>query len=144
MSTKELTVGKHVYRIGALNAMQQFHVSRRIAPLLATAGINLAMLARGSKLSVEEILPTLGPVSMMLAGMSDEQTDYIFATCLGVVQRKEMAGSKELWAPVANGALMQYQDIDMLGMIRLVIAVLQHNLEDFFKELIAQADSTSS
>lgn len=144
MKTTELTVAGHKYQIGALNAMQQFHVSRRIAPLLATMGISFASVLKGRSLSVEEILPSLAPVSQVLSSMSDEQTDYIFATCLSVVKRAELSGSKEMWAPVASGALMQYQDIDMLAMIRLVIAVLQVNLEDFFKELLAQAESSGS
>jgi hypothetical protein len=145
MINPEPVIGGHKYQIGQLNAMQQFHVSRRIAPLLATMGISFATILQHRSIDVDQLMPVLGPVSQVLSTMSDEQTDYIFATCLGVVKRAEKGpGGKDMWAPVSTGAALQYEDIKMQHMIAIVVAVLQVNLEDFFKELLAQVESRSS
>ncbi|UNA00777.1 tail assembly chaperone protein [Edwardsiella phage vB_EpM_ZHS] len=142
----EVTIAGKKYRVGTLDAMQQLHVGRRIAPLVATLGLSLDLGAifGGRKLSVEELLPTIGPISHILSAMTDEHVDYIVATCLGVVQREERGGDKQLWAPVTNGAKIMYADIDLLGTCRLVVEVLRANLGDFMKELIDGADSSSS
>jgi len=145
MINAEPVIGGKKYQIGRLNAMQQFHVSRRIAPLLATMGISFATILQHRTIDVEQLIPVLGPVSHVLSTMSDEQTDYIFATCLSVVKRAEKGpGGKDMWAPVSAGALVQYDDINMAQMIAIVVAVLQVNLEDFFKELLAQVEARSS
>jgi len=143
---KEVTVQGHVYRIGKLSAMEQFHVGRRIAPLVATYGMTMDLdVIFGQKaIDVEQLVGSLGPISHVLAAMNDETTDYIIATCLKAVQRREDGGQQAAWANVSNGAQIMYADIELLGMVRLVVAVLRENLGDFMRELIEGAALKSS
>lgn len=148
MSTKpdrmRTTIGGHSYQIGRLSAMQQTHVGRRIAPLIATLGISLGSLVRGQKLTVEEILPSVGPLTVMLASMKDDEVDYVVATALSVVQRGETVGDKETWAPVSQGALIMYADIDLLNLWRIVFESIRFSMADFLMELLGEAQSISS
>lgn len=142
------------YRIGRINAIQQFHVSRRVAPILATLGLSLGPellehLKDKRGWTVDEVLPSIGPLSHILAGMSDEHVDYVLATCLGAVTRCQPnmgPRNSDLWAPVtaAGGRDMAFEDIDMPTMVRLCIAVMEHNLMDFWKELGEPSNSPSS
>jgi hypothetical protein len=118
------------YTSGRLDAMKQFHVTRRLLPILAEMGMSASMLAQ---LREEEatggIVGVMGPVMDIISKMPDEDVEYIVRTCLAVVKRQQ----GEAWAPVqaANGHLM-FADIDMTVMIRLTIEVLKGNLEGFF------------
>lgn len=140
----QITINKEVYGIGNLDALRQFHVSRRIAPILASMGVSLSSLRQGATIKAEDIAFSLGPVSEVLAAMSDEHTEYILATCLSVVTRRQGTDMKPTWAPVARGAQPMFMDIDMSIMLRLVVAVLQENLMGFLKEPDEQATSPGS
>lgn len=142
---KTIEVNGRTYSIGQLDARAQFHVSRRIAPILASMGISLATLRAGATINLDQLATSLGPVSEVVANMSDETVDYIIATCFSVVSRKqdEVAG-KAQWAPAARGAQMMFADINMPTMLRIVVAVLQENLMDFLQEPAAQGTSAGS
>lgn len=137
----EVTVGGNVYRVGALNALQQLHVSRRIAPVMATMGISLAQLRGGASLDLDAMMTSLGPMAEVVSNMSDEHVEYIIATCMGAVLRKQGADS---WAPTVQGALPMFADIDMPTMLRLTVQVIMNNLAGFLKEPGAPAASPSS
>lgn len=115
-------VGGQQYRIGRLDAKKQFHVARRLAPLLAGLGGALQGESKG-------FAELVAPIAYALSKMSDEDTDYVIDTCLAVIQRQ----SNNQWASVMvrNGGLM-FQDIDMAQMLQLTVAVIQGNLGNFF------------
>lgn len=117
-----IEVGGQQYRIGRLDAKKQFHVARRLAPLLAGLGGALQGESKG-------FTQLVTPIAEALSKMSDEDTDYVIDTCLAVVQRQ----SNNQWASVMvrNGGLM-FQDIDMAQMLQLTVAVVQGNLGNFF------------
>ncbi|SAL25717.1 phage tail assembly chaperone [Caballeronia telluris] len=110
------------YRIGRLDAKRQFHVARRLAPLLAGLGGALKGEAKG-------FAEMVSPIAEALAKMSDEDTDYVLDTCLLVVQRQSGQGWQSVM--VKNGGLL-FQDIDLPAMLQLTVAVIQQNLGSFF------------
>lgn len=129
------------YRIGTLDCFKQFHVARRLAPLLAS----LAKASAEVPASIKEAPDTeensakwfetiSGPLVDAFATMSDETADYITQTCLAVVQRDAGKGT---WAPVLVRQKLMYQDIDMATMVGLTIAVVQDNLAGFFSSGLA-------
>lgn len=143
MSTPStLEVKGNNYRIGTLNAMQQFHLTRRLLPLFAVMGISIAQLRSGVKMDITDFAPILEPVSKIMAEMSDQDSNYIILTCLSVVHREGKPGK---WAPtVTESGLFMFQDMDMTVMLRLVVEVLRDNLGNFLKGLGAETESPSS
>lgn len=115
-------VGGQKYRIGRIDARKQFHVARRLAPLLAgMSGLT------GKSVGFEAFI---GPLTDALSGMSDEDVDYVLDVCLGVCQRLQLNGQG---APViARGGGLMFEDIDMGQMIQLAVKVIQDNLGSFF------------
>lgn len=142
MST-EVTVGGRRYRIGTLNAIQQFHVVRRLAPILAALGVGIENIKKLATRPLEEIIPALAPMAHVLAKMTDAEIDYITATCLGVVTRLQDHDGKS-WAPVSSGAGLMFEDIDMKQMVSLVMAVLKENTSDFLQGPAAPTQSPRS
>lgn len=135
----EITINSQTYRTGKINALQQFHVSRRLAPILATMGVSLQQLASGMQMSMDDFMPTLIPVSEMLARMPEEDANYIIFTCLAAVERKQ----NDMWAPCVSGTSMMFQDMDLPTMMRLVVEVCKDNLGAFLKGLGEPANSPS-
>lgn len=138
----EVTIAGNTYRIGKLDALRQFHVVRRLAPIFAALGLTVEKLREtvpkpDSDAGAGGVLMELaGPVVDILAKMSDEDTEYILRTCLSVVRRQE----GERWAPVQTGVTLQYQDITMETMVRLAVEVIKENLSGFFKQPAAASE----
>lgn len=128
------------YQLGKLNAISQFHVSRRIAPVFVAIGVPLQSLMGGMKMDLGDMAMLLEPVANIMAKMPDEDVNYILYTCLSVVRREQLGK----FAPVTTGTSLMFEDIDMPTMIRLVIEVLRDNLGNFLLELGAAPDLTSS
>jgi hypothetical protein len=134
----EIEFGDQTYRTGRLHPKQQFHVMRRLAPVLSAAS-NLfeAMGAtagdepvENAELNLTSILRTAGPIIEAIGALSDEQADYVVNTCLSVCQRRQDNGA---WANVynANTGIM-FDDMDLPTMLQLCWHVISENLQSFF------------
>ncbi|MBR8123224.1 hypothetical protein KDW39_08690 [Burkholderia multivorans] len=173
------------YAIGKLSAMQQFHVSRRIAPIIppmipvlmkfyaeleqadvarqqAVANAALAALAEGEASSqeaqaptpavdksrellsmVDAIAPVLQPFADALAGLKDEDAEYVFGTCLSVVERWQGAGWAKVWNITHKTSM--FDDIGIDVMLPLVVRVVVANLGPFISGLLtSQASSPAA
>jgi hypothetical protein len=142
--TSEIVVDQKTYRIGTMSALAQFHVSRRLAPMLAAVGISLQSLSAGLKKQTKDasldFSASLVSAARIMAQMTDEEVNYILFTCLGVVHRKE----GEKWALVVHDQRLMYEDINMPGMLRLTIEVLRENLANFMPGLTDDSDSNAT
>lgn len=118
----EVQAGGKTYRVGKLDALLQFHVMRRLAPVLP----KLAAM-QGNDLAA-----ALEPIAQGVAGMTDADSEYIIKTCLSVAERKQPGGG---WAALTVNGAMMFEDLDMAAMLTLVWHVLQHNLSGFFADL---------
>ncbi|WP_176317413.1 phage tail assembly chaperone [Burkholderia vietnamiensis] len=185
--TTEVQLNGGRYVIGKLNAMQQFHVSRRIAPIIppmipvlmkfyaeleqadvareqerANAALAaLAERAEGAEAAaaaapapaadrsrellsmVDAIAPVLQPFADALAGLKDEDAEYVFGTCLSVVERWQGASWAKVWN-IAHKTSM-FDDIGIDVMLPLVVRVVVANLGPFINGLLtSQASSPAA
>lgn len=137
----EFQVGDKTYRSGKLSAMTQFHMVRRLAPLLG--GIGAAAAAVRGQIPAAPADPAASPlpsetflqadiiamVADAVGKMSDQDTEYVINTCLSVCQRQQEGN---VWAPVTRSGRMMFEDIDMAQMLQITWRVLQENLSSFF------------
>jgi hypothetical protein len=131
----EITVGEYTYSIGKLDALKQFHVARRLVPVLA-AFTRIGEAPTSEGLGVKALLP----IAEALSKMSDEETEYIINTCLSVVQRQD---SGKLQRIMLQGRFV-YEDIKMPDMIKLTSETIMENMGDFFAGLQAVGSKTHS
>jgi hypothetical protein len=129
----EIQIGEHSYTIGKLTAMQQFHVARKLAPLLGSFVSKAKSAGIEGKQDREELFAdmVLGPMAEAIAGMSDETAEFIIFNCLSVVKRKEGSVLSPVKGP---GNTLMYQDLDFTDMLRIVVEVIKQNLATFFFE----------
>src|SRR5574343_293150 len=123
--------------------MQQWHVSRRIAPLIpGLIPVFVEISKRGGSKSLDAlsgISETLSAFADGISSMSDEHSEYVLYTCLGVVRRL----NGQNWVPVwsAQHKAMMFEDIDLAVMIQLTVKVIIENLEPFIRGLLTRQDS---
>lgn len=123
------------YSVGNINGVDQFHLFRRLAPMVATMGVQMFQLLSGKQaaegMSKTDWMLLAAPLVGEMAKMPQEDVDYIIQNSLKVVRRRD----GDAWAPLLNaqGQLM-FQNLGMVAMLRIILEVLRHNLDDFFVE----------
>ncbi|WP_423196792.1 Bacteriophage protein [Cupriavidus sp. H19C3] len=139
---REIELGRNRYSIGRLSAMQQLHVSRRIAPIVpALIPVFLSLrgkVDRGDDL--EGLATALQPLADGLAGLKDEDAEYVVGTCLSAVQRWQETGWARVWA-IEQKRLM-FDDMDMGVILPLVVQVVVANLGPFIQGLLTSQASS--
>lgn len=132
--TKEIEVGGNMYQLGRLDAMKQFHVSRRLVPVLASfSELGEAFKAKDGDESMN--IAALLPLGEAIAKLSDADAEYIIKTCLGVVKRLDKTSDRYTALMVRDQ--FAYQDLSMVEMVRLTGEVVMENMGDFFSGLQA-------
>ncbi|MBR8655956.1 hypothetical protein KDH83_21840 [Achromobacter sp. Marseille-Q0513] len=133
----EIDLNGHRYSIGKLSAKQQFHMSRRIAPIVPTLIPVFVRLAAGGKRISEDpggMADVLQPLADGLAAMKDEDAEYVLDTCMQAVQRKQEHGWANVWS--ASQRVPMFQDIDLAVMLPLALRVITENLGPFIQGLL--------
>lgn len=139
------------YSIGRLNAVDQFHVSRKIAPIVPKLMPIITEVAKGDLTKVLEsinqdedgnlsdlgdlqpLADALSPLMDAIAQMPEDDVNYIIYKCLSVAKR----GS----AAVCRNNTIMFDDIDMTQVLPLVIATIRINLGNFIQGLLTKASS---
>lgn len=148
----EIILGGNLYRIGKLIPFDQLHLTRKLAPLvpeLVPAFVRIKKMvgeppADGGEApkmnldQVADIAQLLGPFTAALAGLSNEDTEYITGLCMGVVQRQ----SGNAWAAVWNkdAKAFMFQDIELDTMLLLLVRVIMANLGNFIRGLLTSPE----
>lgn len=140
METLEL--GGKTYRVEALDAMSQFHVVRRIAPVMTAVGGSLAGLVpkEGEDDKAAFMMRVLTAAMDVVSKMSDADVDYVLFKCLSKASRKE----GERYMRMATANQLQFADLSMPDMVRLSIEVMQvSGVFRFFQEQAGPEASAS-
>lgn len=126
MDSTEFKAGALTCRVKAMPARTQFHVARRFGVLLGKIEEIEAVRAGGSTLAAA------GPLGEVLAGMPDEQADYILDACLAAAEVKQSGGLG--WAPLRANNVVMYP-LDMVGELTIAAHVIKANLAGFMDAL---------
>ncbi|WP_228748449.1 phage tail assembly chaperone [Acinetobacter towneri] len=143
-----IPIGGHDYAIGRLNALDQLHVSRKIAPIVPNIMPILTEVAKGDLEKViesieadenaelgglEPLAKALEPFMEAIAKMPEEDVNYVIYKCLSVVKRGG--------AVVCRGESIMFDDLDMNHLLPLTVAVIRTNLGNFIQGLLTKASS---
>ncbi len=139
---QEFQIGEHTYRTEKLNAFDQLHLARKVAPLIPKilpalpsalkVGIDLKKAAdEKSELSLDslnDIAFILEPALDAMASMPKDDVEYVISLCLKVAKRKVGDTWQAMWV---NNALM-FGDTELSALIEIVIKVIKQNLGNYF------------
>lgn len=133
----EFSIGDKQFRSEKLDAFKQFHVSRRIAPIIPTLIPLFVKISQDGNVykDMAGFAHLLEPFADGLANMSDETSEYVISTCLSAVKRQAAGGN---WAPVwnQNAKACMFDDMDLGDMIQIVIEVVKDSLGGFIQGLL--------
>lgn len=133
MKTVNFTVGQFNYVAEQLNAFDQLHVVRKIAPVFAALvppGAEMKSLSSMLNIDVSVVLPNVADV---LARLPEEDVNALMLKLLSVVRREQPNHSG--WAPmVASGRLM-FDDLKVTELMQIAVKSGQHSLGDFLSAL---------
>ncbi len=141
----ELEIGGNAYRINSMSAMTQFHVMRKLGPVLPGIVPVLAQAAAalpqadgqedgGAMTTVDgvaAIAMAARPLLDGLAAMADADAEYVINHCLSAVMRRDAGGKS--WSAVSRDGVTMFDDIDLMASMHLVWAVLRENYTGFFR-----------
>ncbi|RJL71687.1 phage tail assembly chaperone [Acinetobacter radioresistens] len=147
-----MKIDNHNYTIGRLNALDQLHVSRKIAPIVPNLIPIISEVAKGGLAKAIEAIDAnsenldgvdisnldglstaLAPLMNAIAAMSEDDTNYVIHKTLSVVHREG--------AILCRGESIMFDDLDMMQILPLVIAVIRHNLGNFIQGLLMKASN---
>ena len=149
----QITISGKNYTIGRLNALDQLHVSRKIAPVIPSLIPIISEVAKGGLSKVIESMESgddveldnidlseldglstaLAPLMDVIAGMSEADTNLVIHKTLSVVHRDG--------AVLCRGESIMFDDMDMMQILPLVVAVIRKNLGNFIQDLLMKASS---
>lgn len=143
---KEITLAGNVYRIGKMGTFDQFHLTRKLAPIVPKLAPALIAYSKSSSAKsddgIEGLVGAFAPFADMLASMSKEDSEFILVAGLSVVQRMDGAGWVNAWNTAAN--VPQFQDIGLDVMLPLVVAAIRENLGNFIQGLLSSVPLTQA
>ena len=143
----ELEIGGNAYRINSMPAMTQFHVMRKLGPVLPGIVPVLAQAAAALPQAdgqedggasamttvdgVAAIAMAVRPLLDGLAAMADADAEYVINHCLSAVMRRDSGGKS--WNAVSRDGVTMFDDIDLMTSMQIVWAVLRENYTGFFR-----------
>lgn len=138
MDSNEFTIGGRKFKLGKIDAFRQFHIVRRIGPLLAEFFPGLAAMAKSQGKSasmteeekLEEFGKVLQPVMDGLSKLSDADADYVLLRLLGAVEvHQPEFGS---WAKIATDQGVVMQNLELPILLQCAGRALMFNMSGFF------------
>jgi hypothetical protein len=141
------------YETGAMDAIEQFHVARRLMPVMNQLQnvffqlMQEGLVKEGQQAVEVDIGLLMGrimePVGQALASMPQADADYVLRACTSRARRQDL--NTGTWSVVAmpTGQLM-FQDIDINVLMRLVVETIVGNLSSFFPVLQGINGSSTS
>ena len=140
----EIDLAGQRYRIERMDAMTQFHVSRKLAPVLPTilpiiSAMGGGAMEKAMNGDAKDLAEAAMPFAEAIAGMSDENAAYVVGSCLATVKRMHM----DAWRPVQQNGQYMFDDMDMSVILPLVFRILREALGGFIAGLATNATPQS-
>ncbi len=130
------TIGSASFKLSKINALKQFHIVRRVAPILSELFPALNKLSKSNGTSEEEKLEQtaefLSPVIEGLSKLSDKDSEFVLFQLLASVEMKQEAGN---WARISNGEVMFFDNLDLPIMLQVAGRAFMYNMTGFFSAI---------
>ncbi len=131
------------FKLSKVDAFKQFHIVRRIAPILSDMiplMKSMQKVSKADELSESEKLDQFAeiaaPLMTGLSRLSDADADYVLYGLLSAVEMKQDIGN---YAKVVNGSMLMIQTLDLPILLQLAGRAFMFNLSGFFDALPRQS-----
>lgn len=139
MTDRSFEIGARNFKLSKIDAFKQFHIVRRIAPILADllpAMKDIQRVSKGTDLSesqkLDQFAEIAAPLMKGLSNLSDSDADRVLFGLLSSVEIQQQTGN---WARVANDSMLMMQDLELPILLQLAGRAFAFNLSGFFTAL---------
>lgn len=139
---REFDIGGRPFKLCKIDVFKQFHIARRIAPLLADI---VPVLGDLKKLKGFDDLPNndkldnlaklAKPLMDGLAKLSDEDSNRVLFGLLSAVEVNHMGS----WTKVSTDSMLMVQDMELPVLLQVAGRAFMYNLSGFFAAVPAKA-----
>jgi hypothetical protein len=139
---RDFESGGRKFKLNKIDAIRQWHIVRRIGPLLTELMPQMAKLGKMKEDMTEEqkfaqIVEALTPFMNGLSKLSDENADYVLFRLLGSVEVLQSEHNR--WSRVAVDTGILMQDIELPLLLQAAGRALFFNLSNFLDLLPRKA-----
>lgn len=137
MSERDFEIGAKKFKVNKINAFEQFHIVRRLAPILSDLIPIANKMSKKNKAQEDQVDETdfeaLGPIFMGIGKLSDEDANRVL---LGLCSAIEMHQPKSnSWAYIVRGGNLMFSDFELPELLQLAGRAFQYNMAGFFSML---------
>lgn len=135
-------IGGRKFKLSKVNAFKQFHIVRRVGPILAELMPAMKELSKFQNANLSEseklegLAKVVSPIMNGLSKLSDTDADYVLMGLLEAVEMQQQQGN---WAKVvAGGSMLMIQDLELPLLLQVAGRAFMFNLSGFFAGLPQQ------
>lgn len=140
MSDRDFQIGSRKFKLNKIDAFKQFHIVRRISPILAdllpSLGEFKKISEKGESISESDKLDSFAklaaPLMNGLSKLSDVDADRVLFGLLSSVEVLQTTGN---WAKVSSDSMLMIQDMELPILLQIAGRAFMFNLADFFAAL---------
>lgn len=139
MTEKDFSIGGKQFKLSKIDALKQFHIVRRIGPILSdllpAITSSKKLHSESEKDKLEALANIATPVMNGLSKLSDVDSELVL---YGLLNAVEMKTQFETWAKVAANNMLMVQDLELPVLLQLAGRAFAYNLSGFFAALPAK------
>ncbi len=140
MSDRDFSIGGKNFKLSKIDAFKQFHIVRRLAPLLGELIPAITQAARKAKdpanlseeAKLEQMAAIATPLMSGLSKLSDADADKVLFGLLSAVEMQQPTGN---WAKLATDSALMFADLELPIMLQAAGRAFMFNLSGFFSVL---------
>lgn len=140
MVDNAFSFGGKSFKVGKIDAFKQFHIVRRLGPILGDI-IPIAQKLKGLDKNSDElseqdkfdkIAELISPIMGGIAKLSDEDANLVL---LGLCSAVELYQDAPLncWAPISDGKHLRIQTLELPELLMVAGKAFAFNLTSFFR-----------
>lgn len=139
MSERDFKVGSYEFKLSKIDAFKQFHIVRRLSPILGDLAPHMNAISKLSQKNgkseaekFDELAGLLKPILDGIAKLSDADANLVLFGLLSGVEIKQSTGH---WAYVVRDSVLMFNDLDLPTLLAAAGKSLAYNLSGFFAVL---------
>lgn len=140
---RDFEIGGRKFKLNKIDAFKQFHIVRRVGPILSDLIPAMKDAAKFSSIEAVEKLSDsekadlfskmAGPIMSGLARLSDADADLVLKGLLASVEMQQPPLNN--WAKLVQGDIVMIQDLELGTMVQIAGRAFMFNLAGFFGAL---------
>lgn len=131
MSDRDFEIGSIKFKMNKLDPFKQFHILRRLSPLLSDL-MPVASKLAGPNAKMEDQFEAFIPIFNGISKLSDEDANRVL---LGLLSSVEMQQSSGNWARIASDSNLMFQDLELQVLLQIAGRAFGYNLKGFLAGL---------